>query len=213
MNNRTILVLTVVDLSGSMRGQSASLAQVQLQELLAQMQNAEQRSGNRVIVGIIGFNTTAFWLMEPVEAGALNDPPRLTVKPNADGFYPRTSYTVMLGAVHKNLCELMSGSRFGTIDDAHIILISDGYSTDTEEDLKREMDQFQNSRGYDKDRCQFYLVGDDLDIDQPIEYRKWFVQAFVGAEFNWVKTSDSAGLFARIFGSILDGGSGPVGVF
>ncbi len=200
------LVVVAADVSGSMLGQSASLAQVQIQELFSQLKDAMLRSGKPVYLGIFGFHTRATWLLKPTNVSMIADLPRLEIKPDESGLYPRTSFIPLLTATGKIVEHFQPGPSSTAFKTLEVILITDGYSTDPDSELRTRLYRLRGNRCFDRESCHIYAVMDDLDDDQPAEFQNWFIRGLTGSPQNRVRMSEFALLTGRICGTILDDG-------
>lgn len=208
------VVLAIVDLSGSMAGQSIATAQAQIQELLWEMKSTQASTSNVIRFGLMGFESGARWIMKPTNVDEINDLPTLRIKMDQNGFFPRTNFSAML-------MELERGMNPGFLCDQepirslHVILFSDGFSTDQEQELRDTMERLQKNKVFSDRRCRRYVIRDELDwAKRELSYRTWLVEAFAGAKENVTNAAGFSALISQISVELTGGGDGnPQSVF
>ena len=208
------VVLAIVDLSGSMAGQSIATAQAQIQELLWELKSTQASTSEVIRFGLMGFEAGAEWILRPTDVDEINDLPTLRIKRDGNGFFPRTNFCAMLLELERSL-----NPRFlcdqQPIRGLHVILFSDGFSTDREQELRDTMERVQKNQVFSDRRCRRYVVRDELDqAKRELSYRAWLVEAFTGAEENVTNAAGFSALISQISAKLTGGGDGnPHSVF
>ena len=208
------VVLAIIDLSGSMVGQSIATAQAQVQELLWELKATQTSTANVIRFGLMGFADAAGWILRPKNVDEINDLPVLQIKPDESGLYPGTSYSAMLTELERSLNPAFLCDQY-PINSLHVILFSDCFSTDGEQALRGAMERLKGNAVFADRRCRCYVIRDELDRDKGrLDYRTWLVQAFTRAREHVTDAAGFSDLISRISAELTGGGDGnPESVF
>lgn len=211
LDNRDHVVLAVVDLSGSMAGQSVSTAQIQIQELFSALKSTQDHSSGLIRFGLMGFHERTQWLIKPEDIDKINDLPILQITPTPSGLYPKTNCIAMLQELNRSLTPQFLCGR-SLLKSLNIILISDGFPTDRTEKLRATMSNLRNNEVFSDSHCRRFVIRDEFDVKKArVNYGRWFLEEFVGNTDNMVSAEGFSALTSRISADLI--GDIPSSVF
>ena len=190
------LVLALVDLSGSMAGQSAATVRAQIQELCAELISAEPYARNEIRFGILGFHETAEWLVPTQDVKAITGLPLLQIQKDAAGFYRASSFVALLDKLCSDLNgKMLCGAR--PIRTLHLILFSDLLPTDAEAPLRDALARFEQLPICAHRQFYRYLVCDPSS--RKAQFRKdWLQKGFLGENGSTADPSSFSALVGQI---------------
>lgn len=207
MNGKILdeVVLALVDLSGSMTGQSFSRVKVQISELFSELRTAQTAAVNSIRFGLLGFHEKKQWLRLPEEVNQIGSFPALALGVREDGLGARSNYSIMLNEL--NSC---MNRRFlckdRDLNSVHVILFTDGYPTDKQETLKNSLESLKKNSVFSNERCRRYVIREKKTAaDQYDRYLAEFWYEFVQSGENVIDADRFSEILGRIRGELTGG--------
>lgn len=206
------VVLIILDHSGSMQGQPAVTARIQIQELLSELKYVQRRAKNEIRFALMTFDAHAKWVMPPTDVDQINDLNIPAIQSDQQGLYPRTSFATMLQDLEGKLTPRFLCNNC-PLNSLNIVLFSDCFPSDPEPRLREMMGKLQRNPVFSDSRCNRFLVRVVLNPElMQVNYQHWFRDAFPSRKSNECEPSDFSGLVNQIIEE-LDDSVGVASVF
>ena len=207
MNGKILdeVVLALVDLSGSMAGQSFSKVKVQISELFSELRTARAAAVNSIRFGLLGFHESQQWISPPEEVDQIDSLPMLAIGTRQDGLGARSNYSIMFHELDRcmNRHFLCRGRDLNSV---HIILFTDGYPTDDQAVLKNSLEALKKNPVFSNERCRRYVIREKKTaVGQYDRYLAEFWYGFVPFVENVVDADRFSEMLGRIRGELTGG--------